>query len=124
MKLEQVELRHITMPLKSPFTTSFGTEVERPCIIVTVHAGGLTGYGECVAGDGPWYSYETIGTAWHVLHDYIVPQILGQDVTDAADLWRRLARIRGHRMAISGVEHALWDLQGRAGGRPVSRMLG
>ena len=39
-----------------------------------------------------------------------MPQILGQDVPDAADLWRRLARIRGHRMAIAGVEHALWDL--------------
>jgi len=71
MKIESIELRRITLPLVSPFTTSFGTQSERPCIIVSVHVEGVTGYGECVAMEGPWYSSETVGTAWHVLQDYL-----------------------------------------------------
>lgn len=124
MKLEQVELRHITMPLQSPFTTSFGTEVERPCIIVTVHAGGLTGYGECVAGDGPWYSYETIGTAWHVLSEFLVPMVLGASWEQPDDVWPLFAHVRGHNMAKAALEMACWDLAAKAAGLPLSHLLG
>jgi O-succinylbenzoate synthase len=124
MHIEVVETRVVEMNLVSPFTTSFGTQLTRPCILIRLHAEGVDGWGECVAGEGPWYSYETIGTAWHVLHDYILPLIVGQDLQDAADLWQRLGRIRGHRMAIAGVEQALWDLQARATGISLAQAIG
>ncbi len=124
MRVEELELFQIEMPLVNPFTTSFGTEYDRPCIIVRLAGDGAEGWGECVAGGGPWYSYETIGTAWHVLTDFIAPAIMGEDVGGAEDLWRLLARIRGHRMAIAGVEHALWDALARAEDKPLSALLG
>jgi O-succinylbenzoate synthase len=124
MRIEALEVRLVEMTLKTPFTTSFGTQVARPCLIVRLQADGVDGWGECVAGDGPWYSYETVETAWHVLLAFIAPAIVGEGVEDAADLWRRLARIRGHRMAIAAVEQALWDALGRASGTPLSRLLG
>jgi O-succinylbenzoate synthase len=124
MRIDEVELRHVEMTLKNPFTTSFGTQVMRPCLIVRLRGEGVEGWGECVAGDGPWYSYETVETAWHVLQDFVIPAILGERVPTAEDLWRRLARIRGHRMAIASVEHALWDMLARAQGQPLARLLG
>jgi O-succinylbenzoate synthase len=98
--------------------------VTRPCLIVRLAGSGVEGWGECVAGDGPWYSYETVETAWHVTESFIVPALVGQDVGDAAALWRRLARIRGHRMAIAAVEQALWDLRARQAGQPLATLLG
>ncbi len=124
MRIEELDLFHLEMPLINPFTTSFGTEYTRPCIIVRLAGEGAEGWGECVAGAGPWYSYETIGTAWHVLTEFIAPTILGEEVFGAEDLWTLLARIRGHRMAIAGVEQALWDAQARAAGKPLSALLG
>ncbi len=124
MKLESITLTHLRMPLVSPFETSFGRIHERECILVTIRSEGLTGYGECVADRDPGYAYETSGTAWHILKDFILPLLLGQDVADAADFRRRVRHIRGHPMAKAGVEMALWDLLGKRAGKSLRELLG
>jgi len=124
MKLDALTLYHLSMPLVSPFETSFGREIDRECVIIALNAEGLTGYGECVATRGPGYNYETAGTAWHILKDFVAPLILGQDVADASDFQRRVAGIRGHLLAKAGVEMALWDLLGKREGVSLKEMLG
>ena len=143
MQIERIELRLVRMLLKAPFQTSFGVEHERDCIIVSVHGGGLTGWGECVASRGlagdparseagaggaprlDWnlYSYETTATAWHILRDFLVPQVLHQplSIERMVEAWRRL---RGHPLARAGLEAALWDLTTQLEGIPLSRALG
>lgn len=90
MKIKSITLNHISMPLVAPFETSFGRETERQCVLITLQADGLTGYGECVATRDPGYNYETAGTAWHILKDFVAPLILGQDVIDAPDFQNAL----------------------------------
>ena len=124
MKIESITLHHIFMPLVAPFETSFGRETNRQCVLITLHADGLRGYGECVATRDPGYSYETAGTAWHVLKDFIAPLILNQNIPDAQDFQKRLEGIRGHHLAKAGVEMALWDLLGKRGGKSLREMLG
>lgn len=124
MKIDSLKLHHISMPLVAPFETSFGRETDRQCVIITLHADGLTGYGECVATRDPGYNYETTGTAWHILKDFIAPLLLGQDVLDASDFQRRVEGIRGHHLAKAGVEMALWDLLGKRDGRSLKEMFG
>ncbi len=124
MKIESIELRQITLPLVSPFTTSFGTQSDRPCVIVSVHAEGVTGYGECVAGDGPWYSYETVATAWHVLEEFLTPRLLGFDLDDPTAVWDLFAPIRGHNMAKAALEMACWDLAAKTRGVSLRDLLG
>ncbi len=124
MKIHSIHLYHLRMPLVSPFETSFGREIDRECILIALHAEGLTGYGECVASRDPGYNYETTGTAWHILRDFIAPLLLGQDVKDAADFQRRVEGIRGHLLAKAGVEMALWDLLGKRDGLSLKTMLG
>ena len=124
MKIEHVELHHVDMPLVHHFETSFGREVTRPCILVAVHGDGLTGWGECTAGAGPWYSSETIGTAWHVLRDFLIPAVLGREVASPADVVACFQRVRGHEMARAGLENAVWDLLAQAQGVSLAHVLG
>ncbi len=124
MRIDRIELRHIKMTLVAPFETSFGVELNEQHIIVRVDAGGVTGWGECVAEADPFYSYETNQTAWHILRDYIIPAVLGQEIASVEDAMRRGARVRGHNMAKAGLEFALWDLFAKARGVSLSQMLG
>ncbi|HSJ88463.1 MAG TPA: o-succinylbenzoate synthase [Anaerolineales bacterium] len=124
MKIESITVHHISMPLVAPFETSFGRETDRECILIALNAGGLTGYGECVASRSPGYNYETTGTALHILKDFIAPLILGSDIRDANNFQERVAGIRGHHLAKAGVEMALWDLFGRRDGKSLKEMFG
>ncbi len=124
MRIEQVTLYHLRMPLQAPFETSFGRIAERECLIVEVRADGLTGWGECVADRDPGYAYETTGTAWHIMADYLIPAVLGGSLLTPADFRRRVAHVRGHQMAKAGLEMALWDLQGKVEGRSLRALLG
>jgi O-succinylbenzoate synthase len=124
MKIDSLTLHHLSMPLVAPFETSFGRETVRECILLSLQAEGLTGYGECVASREPGYSYETTGTALHILKDFIAPFILRKDILDASDFQKRVEGIRGHHLAKAGVEMALWDLLGKRDGKSLKEMFG
>lgn len=124
MKIEKIELRHIKMELVSPFTTSMGTEYDEEHIIVRVDGEGLTGWGECVAEATPFYSYETVTTAWHILQDFLIPSILGKDIASIDEAINLYSKVRGHRMAKAGLEAALWDLFAKSKNVSLSQILG
>lgn len=124
MKIEKIELRHIKMELVSPFTTSMGTEYDEEHITVRVDGESLTGWGECVAEATPFYSYETVKTAWHILEDFLLPSILGKDLSGIDEAIQLYSKVRGHRMAKAGLEAALWDLFAKSKNLSLSKMLG
>jgi len=122
--VEQATLYHLRMPLRSPFETSFGRIATRDCLLLEARSGGLTGWGECVADREPGYSYETSGTAWHVLSEFMLPAVLGRPIDHPAQVQTMTAMLRGHPMARAGLEMALWDLWGQALGQSLSTLLG
>jgi O-succinylbenzoate synthase len=124
MRIEEIEVRHLALPLVHPFETSFGREDVRQTILVAVRGGGLTGWGEAATSAGPWYEYETVDTCWHILVDFLGPLVLGQDVASPEDAARLMAPVRGHNLAKMGLEAAIWDLLGQAQDRSVSELLG
>lgn len=124
MKIDRITLYHLSMRLKSPFTTSFGTTQDRECILIEAEAEGLQGYGECVADRDPGYSYETSNTAWHVLRDFLIPALLNQEIGMPQMVPDRLSFVRGHPMAKAGLEMAVWDLFGKLQERSLKSMLG
>ncbi len=124
MKIEQVNLYHVRMPLQSHFETSFGRITTRDCILLEVYSEGVVGYGECVADYDPGYASETSGTAWHILQEFILPEIVGKDLTLPGDIHTCLHMIRGHQMAKAGLEMALWDVQGKMLGKSLRELLG
>jgi O-succinylbenzoate synthase len=123
--LERLELREIELPLKSPFETSFGRTTQRRILIVRVFdKTGASGYGECVAGEGPFFNHETVDTAWLITTKYIGPLLTRARVEVAKDVNGALVPIRGNRMAKAGVEAAVWDLEAKLAGRPLWQHLG
>lgn len=124
MHIDRITLHHLRMPLVAAFETSFGRITDRECILIEVRSEGLTGWGECVADRDPGYAYETAGTAWHILRDFIAPAILGQEVAGPADFQARVRQVRGHPMAKAGIELAFWDLLGKRQGQSVRELLG
>ena len=124
MRIERIELRHVKLILVSPFVTSMGTEYDEEHIIVRVDADGVTGWGESVAEGTPFYSYETVPTAWHILNDFLIPSVLGKDLSGIDEAIAGYAKVRGHMMAKAGLEAALWDAFAKTKGISLSNMIG
>lgn len=124
MKIEAITLREIRMPLVHFFETSFGRTTERRILLVTVHTDGPEGWGECVAGEGPFYSEESIDTAWYATESYLASALLGKSIEKASDAPVLFARVRGHRMAKAALENALWDAEAQARKVPLWKLLG
>lgn len=124
MKIESITLREINMRLKSPFETSFGTVQDRRILLVETVADGVSGWGEVTAGETPAYNSETTDTAWHIISAFIAPAMIGRNIAAAADFPSLVAHIRGHEMAKSGIENALWDVEAQIKSVPLCQLLG
>jgi O-succinylbenzoate synthase len=124
VKLDQVEVRKISLPLKIAFETSVARMTTKEFLLVSVSADGMTGHAECVADADPFYLPETNTTVLHVLRDFLVPVAFGLDIAHPREVHPALSRIRGHEMAKAALEMAVWDLAARREGVPLSRLLG
>lgn len=125
MIINSVELREIRLPLVHFFETSFGRTTERRILLAKVtSAEGLEGWGECTAGEGPFYCDEWTETAWQTIQTFLAPMIVGQEITSAAQTWDLMNAVRGHRMAKATLETACWDLEAKQLGKPLWKHLG
>ena len=123
-RADQIEVRTVRLRLNEPFETSFGKIDSRLIILVSLSGEGLTGWGEVVAAEEPRYSYETVGTARHVIRDYLAPAVLERSLTDLEDFASRFASFRGHNMAKAGLELAYMDLVAQTRNEPISTVIG
>jgi len=124
VKIDRVELREMTMQLKEPFEISSGVTYDRRVLLLTLYSDGVTGWGECVAGEAPGYSYETTETAWSILTEYILPGLAGSKIETAREVLEAMDGIRGHRMAKASVEMAASDLEAKAKGISLADLIG
>jgi O-succinylbenzoate synthase len=124
MKIESVTLREIQMPLVHFFETSFGRVYSRRILLVCVETGGVRGWGECVAGEDPFYSPEWTETAWPTIKQYLAPALLKNGVDSGRECAALFARVRGHRMAKAALENAVWDAEARQKQQPLWKLLG
>lgn len=124
MKIEAITLRELSIPLVHFFETSFGRTYNRRILLCTVHCDGLEGWGECVAGEEPYYSEEYIDGAWDVIVRYLAPALLGKSIEKGRDVPAVLAKVRQHRMAKAALENAVWDAEAQQQGIPLWQLLG
>jgi o-succinylbenzoate synthase len=124
VRLDRVEVRHVSLPLRRPFETSFGRTTRKEFLLVSASADGVTGHGECVADRDPFYLPETNGTVLHVLEEFVVPLAFAAELGHPSELHAALGRVRGHEMAKAALEMAVWELFARREGQPLHRVLG
>jgi len=123
--IQSIELREIRLPLLHFFETSFGRTTERRIILARVtDANGVEGWGECTAGEGPFYSDEWTDSAWSTLVEFLAPMVLRQNIESAAHAFSLMKPVRGHRMAKATIETACWDLEAKSAGVPLWKHLG
>ncbi len=124
MKIEAITLRELKIPLVHFFETSFGRTYTRRILLVTILSEGLEGWGECVAGEDPFYSEEYIDGAWDVTVRYLAPALLGKTLQSGREVPALLARVREHRMAKAALENAVWDAEAQEKAVPLWKLLG
>jgi len=124
--LREVALREIALQLKEPFRISSGVVSHRRILLVELTDGdGNKVWAECVAGEAPNYSSETVDTAWLVIRQWVAPRVLGQSFRGPEEVFPALEQdFRGHRMAKAGVEMGMWALAALREGKSLSRYLG
>jgi len=124
MRVDQVELRVVRLPYRTPFKTSFAEETEKHALITTIRADGVEGYGEGVMDPLPHYREETLPGALHLLRAALAPDLLAHGCDEPASLSARWQRWRGNPMAKSALELAVWDCHARQLGVPLRSLLG
>src|ERR1700756_1420925 len=124
MRIDSIVLREIRMPLVEPFVTSFGKTTDRRVLLAEIHAEGLVGWGECVAGEHPYFSAESIDTAWVVLVQELAPMLAAAPVEHGGDCPKIFKKVRGNPMAKAALENAIWDLEAQMEDAPLFELLG
>ena len=124
MKLSGVEIRRISLPLVSPFRTSFSTETGREAMLLRAVGPDAEGWGECVAGRAPLYSSEYVDGAEAVVRDHLLPRLFASEDVTASDVLPLLAVVKGHRMAKAALEMAVLDAELRVAGTSFGGFLG
>lgn len=126
LRLSRITLREIRMTLREPFEISSGRTTGRRILLLELEdADGTIAWSECVAGERPHFSAETIATAWLALTEWIAPRILGVGLGHPNVIDGMLRRgIRGHPMAKAAVEMGAWALWAEREGKSLSRLLG
>ena len=124
MKITEVRLGRISVPLRVPFKTALRSVSSVEDIIVEIHTDtGHIGYGEApptgaITGD-------TTGAILGALRDHIIKTIVGRDVDDFENLLQAMNKsIVGNTSAKAAVDMALYDLYGQLYNIPVYKMLG
>ncbi|MGB3260549.1 o-succinylbenzoate synthase [Paenisporosarcina sp.] len=125
IRIKSVTLHHVKVPLKHPFNTHLQKVKERESILLEVRdADGTIGVGECVAFASPWYTEETVDTAWNTLEKWIIPALLNQSFSHPDHLESALNAIKGNHMAKAAVNHAFWDLYTKKLNKPLWQVIG
>lgn len=124
MRIDNIILRELNIPLVQPFETSFGVTLDRRVLLVEINAEGLTGWGECVAGEHPYYSEESIDSAWQVMLAELAPMLVAADPEHGGKCPGIFRKVRGNRMAKAALENSVWDLEAQMRDIPLAELLG
>jgi O-succinylbenzoate synthase len=124
MRIDAIILRELQLPLVRPFETSFGVTQSRRILLAEIKSEGLTGWGECTAGEHPYFSAESTDSAWAVILHELGPALAAAPPQNGGDCPKIFRRVRGNRMAKATLENAIWDLEAQREGVSLSQLIG
>ena len=125
MKISELELRTINLPLVRPFRTSFGTQTAREVLMLKLTTDdGTVGWSECVAMSEPLYSPEYVAGALDLMKRFLIPALKEAGELQAQDVAVVLSPYLGAPMAKATLETALLDAQLRIEKKSLAHFLG
>jgi D-galactarolactone cycloisomerase len=124
MKVTAVTCHLLQSKVERPFTSARGWlyTTRSSCIVEVATDEGVTGWGEC-------YGPAAVNKA--LIETQYAPRVIGRDPFDVEVVWEDLYnRIKDYGAsgfsltALSGIDIALWDVIGRAVGKPIHKLIG
>ncbi|MEZ5545176.1 MAG: dipeptide epimerase [Lysobacteraceae bacterium] len=124
MKITDITLAMLRVPLKTPFKTALRTVEEVQDIVVTIHTDtGHTGYGEAAAT--AVITGDTHGSIIEAIRHFIRPRLIGQDVANLNRVVHLIqTALERNTSAKAAVEIAVYDLWAQLHDAPLYQMLG
>lgn len=127
MKIKDVQVHVIQVPLDRPFYFSQGWVHQRSSVIVEVIcADGESGFGECMC-----HGMQAPQIAAAFVENCFAPRIIGRSIFDVEVIWEELYNLsrpfgqQGAAVnALSGLDIALWDAIGKHLGQPICNLIG
>ncbi|MBF8984022.1 dipeptide epimerase [Lutibacter sp. B2] len=124
MKIVDIKLGRIAVPLKKPFKTALRTVYDVKDVIVNIITDtGNVGYGEApptgvITGD-------TAGSIIGAIEDHIKNNLIGMDIENFEEMMQRLNKsVIKNNSAKAAIDMALYDLYGQLYKSPVYKLLG
>jgi O-succinylbenzoate synthase len=124
MKIDAIILRELHLPLVHPFETSFGVTRNRRILLAEIRSEGLTGWGECTAGERPFFSGESTDSAWGAITQELGPMLASEPPAHGGECRRIFHQVRDNRMAKATLEDAIWDIEAQREGVSLSHLIG
>jgi L-alanine-DL-glutamate epimerase-like enolase superfamily enzyme len=127
MKITRIETIPVRVPIKPELAIRGGRGLSHsvsPFLIVKIYTDeGIVGVGE--ASCTPRWSGEDQVSAAHFINTYFAPLLVGETIDDVERLNVKFgATVAGNFFTKAAVEMALWDLAGKAAGKPVWQLAG
>ncbi|MCM3745170.1 o-succinylbenzoate synthase [Sporosarcina luteola] len=123
--IKEVVLHHINVSLTAPFTTSFGTMQRKDvCLVEVIDESGMSGWGETVTSNEPYYNEETTATTVYMLKEFLIPRLIHKEIKHAEDVHDMLQFVRRNNIAKSAIETAMWDVFAKKNGKSIAELLG
>jgi muconate cycloisomerase len=127
VKISKVRTRPLVLPLKQLYHWSYGIRDSFAVNLIEIEAdNGVVGIGECTVAP------DQGGTV--AILNRLAKHLVGQSPHDVAPLMARIFNqeylgyganvMRAANQMFSGIDMALWDLQGKLAGLPVHKLLG
>ncbi len=92
----QLSCANCTCHLVRPFETSFGITRDRRILLAEIRSEGLTGWGECTAGERPFFSSESTDSAWQVIVKELGPMLASESPAHGGDCPAIFKLVRGN----------------------------
>lgn len=124
MLIQEIELIRVSMPMKSPWKTAFGTETAIDAIFVRLRLEDQDGWGETAPYRIPQYSPEWATAAFNLMSKTLAPQLVGKAVNSGRELQAMLASFKGNYFAKSGLDCAWWDAYAKLKKMPLWQLIG
>ena len=124
MKIKEVDIYHIEMPLKEPFIISYTTFDTMPAIIVKITTDtGVIGYGESVPDEH--VTGESVYTVYTALKHHLIPAILGSDPRNIKEIHKLMNQVLVQNGAAkAALDIACYDILGKVSQLPIYSLLG
>src|SRR5688572_4353210 len=124
MRIDQIEIHRVAMPLIYPFRTAFGNDECIESVLVKLTSDQMCGWGEAAPWRNPAYSGEWAAGAFLLIRERLAPAIVGQTIESGDELQRLLSPVKDNRFAKAALDLAWWDLHARSRNEPLWRTLG